>query len=106
MVSLINGKIEFDSIILNKTKILIQKIKEKFIKNLPISLEKMLIKKCFSFFKYKNKILKTKRIELTQTEVKILDFFNNLLYELDLNLYYNDKLLIITLLEEIILINK
>lgn len=106
MVSLINGKIEFDSIILNKTKILIQKIKEKFIKNLPISLEKMLIKKCFSLFKYKNKILKTKRIELTQTEVKILDFFNNLLYELDLNLYYNDKLLIITLLEEIILINK
>lgn len=28
-----------------------------------------------------------------------------MLYELDLNLYYNDKLLIITLLEEIILIN-
>lgn len=107
LVSLINGNIEFDSTILNKTNVLIKKIKEKFnIKNLPISLEKMLIKKiCFSIFKYKNKILKTKRIELSQTEVKILDFFNDLLYELNLNLYYNDKLLIVTLLEEIILIN-
>lgn len=51
LVSLINGNIEFDSTILNKTKILIQKIKEKFkIKNLPISLEKMLIKKYVFLF--------------------------------------------------------
>ena len=107
LVSLINGNIEFESNILNNATKIVSNIKSKFqVKDLPHSLEKVLVKKlCFSLFKYENKIIKVKKVILTQIEIKLLNLFDSILKNLNLNLFYNDKLLIVSLIEEIILKN-
>lgn len=91
-----------------KTELIIEKLKIHLgIDNLEKELEEVLFFKVYiALFKYENKILKINRVKFNSNKRKVLSIFNNILKEINVDIYYYDKYLIVNIIRDIIITKK
>ncbi|MDX8335968.1 BglG family transcription antiterminator [Candidatus Cetobacterium colombiensis] len=105
IVKLLNKDLNFENDTLDKALKIIEKLKLKLnLENLNESLEYLILKKiCFSIFKYENQIFKIRNIKTTNREQKLLIVLDDILKDLNLNLFHCDKIAIIHILKKVVI---
>ncbi|WP_432204623.1 hypothetical protein ACQ9ZF_07195 [Cetobacterium somerae] len=105
IVKLLNKDLNFENETLDKALKIIEKLKLKLnLENLNDSLEHLILKKiCFSIFKYENQIFKIRNIKTTKREQKLLILLDDILKDLNLNLFHCDKIAITHILKKVVI---
>ena len=105
IISLKKEEVDFEPGTLKKAFKIIEEIKIRLnLNNLDSILEKMLLKKiCFSIFKYENHIFKVRNITVDSKEKVLVDVFNNILKNFNLDLFFCDKISITQIIIKIII---
>ena len=101
----LSSAVPFEPEVLAKAKKLTLRIKEIFnLDEIESIYENMLLKKlCYSIFKYEEKILKVKKIEIKSIDSVMLNIFNDILKTENTNIYFSDKVILVQMLKKFIL---
>lgn len=107
LLNLKNKEVFFEKNAMNNAKILLNELKLRLnIKDIEKGFEELLMKKLYiSFFKYENNILKVYPCKLNTEDKQLLKIIKESLVKTGLNLYFYDKVVLLSIIKKILIEN-